>query len=151
MRATWNHRNSTIFNHAKRNPATFLETTKVMFHEMFTYANYINCPDTSFSGKQRYSNRWTPSPQDWVKFNTNTIRKRKTNNTTISYICRNVINMTMTKYTTSAGDLDILNAGMLTIRETASHAKLKNYPKLIKSKPHITTQALNEHAISCFL
>lgn len=42
---------------------------KIMFHETFTYGKYNNCY-ISVTGKDRYPQRLTPPPPEWVKYNT---------------------------------------------------------------------------------
>lgn len=118
---------------------------RTTFHETFTYGNYINCSNTYISGKQRYPQWWTPPLPEWIKYNTDAAKNRKTNYTAISYICRSATNMNTAKFATSFGDLNILSAEVLAIRQAVIHAKAKNYPKVIIGSDSLTAiQALNE-------
>lgn len=119
-----------IFKSAKCNPASIIELARKIFHEISTYVK-IMVSDTSSPGKRFTNHRWTPPPQRWLKYNTNTSKNIKNNKTAISFVCRDATGKIITKVGTVIGDIPILVTEIMTIREAAKHAIQHNRSRVI--------------------
>lgn len=65
---------------------------------------------------------WAPLPQEWSKYNTDASKNRKNHKKAISYVCRNANGRIIYKKSSIIGDLPILVAENLSIREALKHA-----------------------------
>lgn len=101
---------------------------------------------------KRHKQSWTPPSQHWIKYNTDASKNRMNNNTTISYVYRNTAGRIITKYGSITGDMPILVAKVLAIREALKHAiQGENFRVTIQSDSLITIQVINRNTLSPLL